>query len=489
MPKYAAALDQGTTSSRAMIFDHSGHVVSVAQKEHEQIYPKPGWVEHDAKEIWARSQEVLDEALEKASASADDIAGLGITNQRETALVWDRNTGEPVHNALVWQDTRTDKLVDELSADGGQDRFRDTVGLPLATYFSGPKVRWILDNVEGAREKAEAGDLIFGNMDTWLIWNLTGGTNGGLHITDVTNASRTMLMDLKTLSWDTEIASTIGVPMSMLPEIHASSEVYGDVKTGAMSGVALAGDLGDQQAATFGQACFDVGQAKNTYGTGNFMLINTGTELVHSKSGLLTTVGYKIGDNDAIYCLEGSIAITGALVAAPFYPEKEDRDDAYDLTKLAARVRAYAQTWKGKLHGRFVLLDPPRDMAVPHDVDPARYDDKKLGELVLGQHRIRGRVDAARRRHSVKRDRVLGQVRGAVGEHIALAEAPLGQARGQPAHRFDQLWVGDRPTGRPVDDRRLVAALAGALEHELGERHVRNLDVRKRAADHSRASP
>jgi glycerol kinase len=368
MPKYAAALDQGTTSSRAMIFDHSGHVVSVAQKEHEQIYPKPGWVEHDAKEIWARSQEVLDEALEKASASADDIAGLGITNQRETALVWDRNTGEPVHNALVWQDTRTDKLVDELSADGGQDRFRDTVGLPLATYFSGPKVRWILDNVDGAREKAEAGDLIFGNMDTWLIWNLTGGTNGGLHITDVTNASRTMLMDLKTLSWDTEIASTIGVPMSMLPEIHASSEVYGDVKTGALTGVALAGDLGDQQAATFGQACFDVGQAKNTYGTGNFMLINTGTELVHSKSGLLTTVGYKIGDNDAIYCLEGSIAITGALVQwlrdnlklIKAAPEVEDLaksvDDNGGLYIVPAFSGLFAPYWKSNARGVFAGL-------------------------------------------------------------------------------------------------------------------------------------
>jgi glycerol kinase len=368
MPKYAAALDQGTTSSRAMIFDHSGHVVSVAQKEHEQIYPKPGWVEHDAKEIWARSQEVLDEALASANASADDIAGLGITNQRETTLVWDRNTGEPVHNALVWQDTRTDKLVDELSADGGQDRFREKVGLPLATYFSGPKISWILDNVDGAREKAEAGDLVFGNMDTWLIWNLTGGTNGGLHITDVTNASRTMLMDLATLSWDEEIAATIGVPLSMLPEIHASSEVYGDVKTGALTGVALAGDLGDQQAATFGQACFDVGQAKNTYGTGNFMLINTGTELVQSKSGLLTTVGYKIGTDDAIYCLEGSIAITGALVQwlrdnlklIDAAPQVEDLaksvEDNGGLYIVPAFSGLFAPYWKSNARGVFAGL-------------------------------------------------------------------------------------------------------------------------------------
>ena len=368
MAKYAAALDQGTTSSRAMVFDHSGRVVSVAQKEHEQIYPKPGWVEHDAKEIWARSQEVLDEALSQAGASTDDIAGLGITNQRETALVWDRNTGEPVHNALVWQDTRTDKLVDELSADGGQDRFRAKVGLPLATYFSGPKVRWILDNVDGAREKAEAGDLIFGNMDTWLIWNLTGGTDGGLHITDVTNASRTMLMDLDSLSWNEEIASTIGVPMSMLPEIHASSEVYGEVKSGAGAGISIAGDLGDQQAATFGQTCFSPGEAKNTYGTGNFMLINTGTELVHSKSGLLTTVGYKVGDNDAIYCLEGAIAITGALVqwlrdnlkmikAAPEVEElAASVEDNGGLYIVPAFSGLFAPYWKSNARGVFAGL-------------------------------------------------------------------------------------------------------------------------------------
>src|SRR5690349_24339777 len=247
MPKYSVALDQGATRSRAMVFDHSGKVVAVSQEEHEQIYPKPGWVEHDAKEIWARCQEVIDEAVEKAGASADDIAALGITNQRETTLVWDRNTGEPVHNALVWQDTRTDKLVDELSADGGQDRFQAQVGLPLATYFSAPKVRWILDNVDGAREKAENGDLMFGNIDTWCIWNLTGGTNGGIHITDVSNASRTMLMDLNSLSWDSSIASTIGVPTSMLPEIRPSSQVYGEVASGKMQGVQIAGDLGDQQ--------------------------------------------------------------------------------------------------------------------------------------------------------------------------------------------------------------------------------------------------
>jgi glycerol kinase len=313
--KYAAALDQGTTSTRCMVFNHGGEVVSVVQKEHEQIYPKPGWVEHDPKEIWARTQEVMDEALESAGASADDISGLGITNQRETTVVWDKNTGEPVMNAIVWQDTRTDRIVDELARDGGQDRFQAQVGLPLATYFSGPKVRWILDNVDGARERAEAGDLLFGNIDTWCIWNLTGGTDGGIHITDVSNASRTMLMDLRKLDWDDDICSTIGVPSAMLPEIKPSSEVYGEVSSGGgFNGVKIAGDLGDQQAATFGQTCFDVGEAKNTYGTGNFLLLNTGTEAVTSKNGLLTTLGYKIGDQPAIYCLEGAIAITGALV-------------------------------------------------------------------------------------------------------------------------------------------------------------------------------
>jgi glycerol kinase len=368
MPNYAVALDQGTTSSRAMVFDRSGRVVSISQKEHEQIYPKPGWVEHDPKEIWARCSEVLDEAMEKAGASRDDIAAVGVTNQRETAVVWDRNTGEPVYNAIVWQDTRTDKLVEELGREGGQDRFRAKVGLPLATYFSGPKVRWILDNVDGARAKAESGDLVFGNMDTWCIWNLTGGTSGGLHITDVTNASRTMLMDLEKLSWDEEIAATIGVPMSMLPEIKPSSAVYGEIRTGNLTGVSVAGDLGDQQAATFGQACFDPGDAKNTYGTGNFMLLNTSTELVQSKSGLLTTVCFKIGDQPAVYALEGSIAITGALVqwlrdnlkmiqAAPQVEElAKSVEDNGGLYIVPAFSGLFAPYWRSDARGVFAGL-------------------------------------------------------------------------------------------------------------------------------------
>ena len=313
MADYVGALDQGTTSTRFMVFDHHGQVVAVDQKEHEQIYPKPGWVEHNANEIWERSQEVIQGALSKANLSASDLAAVGITNQRETTLVWDRNTGEPVHNAIVWQDTRTDQICNELAAEGGQDRFRAKVGLPIATYFSGPKVKWILDNVEGARARAEAGDLVFGNIDSWCIWNMTGGTNGGVHVTDVTNASRTMLMDLATLEWDDGILATMGIPKSMLPEIRSSSQVYGDA-TGTLAGIPVAGDLGDQQAALFGQTCFSVGEAKNTYGTGNFLLLNTGTSPVPSNSGLITGVGYKIGDQPATYMLEGSIAITGALV-------------------------------------------------------------------------------------------------------------------------------------------------------------------------------
>jgi glycerol kinase len=314
MAQYAAALDQGTTSTRCMIFDHAGQVVSVEQLEHEQIYPQPGWVEHDAMEIWRRSRQVMDAALTQSKANAPDIAALGVTNQRETTVVWDRNTGDPVYNAIVWQDTRTDKICDELAREGGQDRFRPTTGLPIATYFSGPKVRWILDNVEGARERAEAGDLLFGNIDAWLIWNLTGGVNGGVHVTDVTNASRTLLMDLQTLDWAEDNLRAIGVPRAMLPEIRSSSESYGECVFDGFQGVTIAGDLGDQQAATFGQVCFSKGEAKNTYGTGNFLLLNTGEEAVQSKTGLITTVGYKIGDKPAIYCLEGSIAITGALV-------------------------------------------------------------------------------------------------------------------------------------------------------------------------------
>ena len=314
-PTHVLAIDQGTTSSRAIIFDHDGRIVAVGQKEHEQIFPRAGWVEHDAVEIWGNVREVVAQALAKAQLNKNDLVAVGITNQRETTLVWDRKTGDPVYNAIVWQDTRTQKIVEELGGEAGADKYKATVGLPLATYFSGPKVKWILDNVEGARERAEDGDLVMGTMDTWVLWNLTGGVNGGVHVTDVTNASRTMLMDLKTLDWDPAIAADMTIPMSMLPKIKSSAEVYGvGREQGLLAGIPIAGILGDQQAATFGQACFERGMAKNTYGTGCFMLMNTGEEIVPSKNGLLTTLCYKIGDTKPVYALEGSIAVTGSLV-------------------------------------------------------------------------------------------------------------------------------------------------------------------------------
>ncbi|KQO00907.1 MULTISPECIES: glycerol kinase GlpK [unclassified Arthrobacter] len=313
--QYVIAIDQGTTSSRAIVFDHKGDIVSSGQKEHEQIFPKAGWVEHDPAEIWDNTREVIGTALSKANLTRHDIAAVGITNQRETAVVWDRTTGKAVYNAIVWQDTRTQNIVDELAKDGGVERYKSKVGLPLATYFSGTKIKWILDNVDGARAKAEAGDLIFGNTDSWVTWNLTGGVDGGVHITDVTNASRTLFMDLETLSWDESILADFGVPLSMMPEIKSSSEVYGSVHTSQLlRETPVAGILGDQQAATFGQAAFAKGGAKNTYGTGNFMIVNTGEEIVHSKNGLLTTVCYRLGDAKPVYALEGSIAVTGSLI-------------------------------------------------------------------------------------------------------------------------------------------------------------------------------
>ncbi len=304
MASYIGAIDQGTTSSRFIVFDRSGRIVSVAQKEHEQIFPKPGWVEHDPEEIWRRVEDVMTEAMNARGLRPSDLAAIGITNQRETAVVWNRRTGVAVYNAIVWQDTRVADTVAAFSANGGQDRYRAKTGLPLATYFSGLKIRWILENVPGARAAAEAGDLVFGNMDTYVIWRLTGGTNGGVHITDVTNASRTQLMDLETLQWDDGILADFGIPKSMLPAIKSSSEVYGTAVVEAVKGVPVSGDLGDQQAALFGQACFQPGEAKNTYGTGCFMLMNTGEKLVPSKSGLLTTLGYKIGDKKPVYALE-----------------------------------------------------------------------------------------------------------------------------------------------------------------------------------------
>jgi glycerol kinase len=311
---YIGAIDQGTTSTRFIVFDRSGRVISIAQKEHEQIYPNPGWVEHNPEEIWLRTREVIADAMAKAKLRPADLAAVGITNQRETTVAWNRRTGKPVANALVWQDTRVVAYVDELTKSGGQNRFRGKTGLPLSTYFSGLKIRWLLDHVKGVRELAEAGEVLFGNIDTFLLWHLTGGADGGVHITDVTNASRTQLMNLETLAWDREMLDAFGIPQAMLPRISSSSEVYAQIKEEALKDVPVAGILGDQQAALVGQACFRPGEAKNTYGTGCFLLMNTGDRLVRSNCGLLTTVAYKLGDQPVQYALEGSIAITGALV-------------------------------------------------------------------------------------------------------------------------------------------------------------------------------
>jgi glycerol kinase len=314
MRSYIGAIDQGTTSTRFVVFDHSARIVSTAQQEHRQIYPQPGWVEHDAEEIWQRTQQVITTAMLQAGLQPQDLAALGITNQRETTVVWNRKTGKPIANALVWQDTRVANYVAELSRDGGQQRFRVKTGLPLATYFSGLKIRWLLENVPACLEQAEAGDLLFGNIDSFLVWHLTGGADGGIHVTDVTNGGRTQLMNLQSLAWDSELLEVFGIPAAMLPRMCSSSEIYGEAQLGPVNGVPIAGILGDQQAAMVGQTCFNPGEAKNTYGTGCFLLMNTGTVAVQSNCGLLTTPAYKFGPGPATYALEGSVAITGALV-------------------------------------------------------------------------------------------------------------------------------------------------------------------------------
>jgi glycerol kinase len=367
MPKYVGAIDQGTTSSRFILFDHDGKIVHVDQREHEQITPRAGWVEHDAKEIWTRTREVIGGALASSPAEASEVEALGITNQRETTVVWDRETGEPIHNAIVWQDTRTGPLVRELAGEEGVDRLRQAVGLPLSTYFSGPKIRWLLDNVEGAQKRADNGELAFGNMDTWVLWNLTGGKDGGVHATDVTNASRTMLMNLETLDWHEPSLELMGIPRSMLPEIRSSSETYGEAKGTAVGGVPVAGILGDQQAALFGQTCFGRGDAKNTYGTGSFLLVNTGEEIVHTEK-LLTSVGYQLGGGKPTYVLEGSIAVTGALIQwlrdrlkiISSAPEVEDLarsvDDNGGVYFVPAFSGLFAPHWRDDARGVIVGL-------------------------------------------------------------------------------------------------------------------------------------
>ena len=383
MAKYAAAIDQGTTSTRFMIFDHAGKVAAIEQKEHAQIYPEPGWVEHDPLEIWERTQGVIAGALRQGNVDPKDIAAVGVTNQRETTVVWEKATGKPVYNAIVWQDTRTADICNALAKDGGQDRFRARAGLPLATYFSGPKIKWILDHIEGARARAERGELLFGNIDTWVIWNLTDGPDGGVHVTDVSNASRTLLMNLETLDWDADILEIMGIPRRMLPAIRASSEEYGTA-TGALTGVPVAGDLGDQQAALFGQTCFSPGEAKNTYGTGCFMLLNTGTAPVPSKNGLLTTLAYKIGNEQAVYALEGSIAITGALV--------QWLRDNLGLIQKSADVEALAQTVDD--NGGIYFVPAFSGLYAPYWKDNARGAIVGLTRYVNKGHIARAALEA-----------------------------------------------------------------------------------------------
>ncbi|WP_374310624.1 glycerol kinase GlpK [Methylocella sp.] len=361
MSKYIGAIDQGTTSTRFIIFDRNGQIVGLSQKEHTQIYPKPGWVEHDAEEIWANTRAVIAGALEKSGLTAIDFAAVGVANQRETCLLWDRQTGKPLSNALVWQDARTDQIVKRLAAEGGRDRLRVKTGLPLATYFSGLKLNWILANVPGARERATSGDALFGTIDSWLLWNLTGGVDGGVHVTDVTNASRTQLMDLATLSWDDDLLELFGAPRACLPRIVSSSEIYGAARA-PLAGAPIAGVLGDQQAALFGQACLRPGEAKNTYGTGNFMLMNIGEKPFHSTCGLITTVAYKLGNLSAVYALEGSIAITGALV--------QWLRDNLGVIQVSAEVETLARTVED--NGDVYFVPAFSGLYAPHWKEDAR---------------------------------------------------------------------------------------------------------------------
>lgn len=384
MSNYILAIDQGTTSTRAVVFDHSGSMVSSGQLEHSQIFPQAGWVEHDPVEIWNNTRQVIDLALSSGKLTREKITAVGITNQRETTVVWSRATGEPVYNAIVWQDTRTQLIVDRI-ADGDVHRYRNRVGLPLATYFSGTKIVWILENVEGARQRAEAGELLFGTIDCWLLWNLTGGVSGGVHATDVTNASRTLFMDLELLQWDEKILADFEVPASMLPEIRSSSETFGLVADpGTLSGVPIAAILGDQQAATFGQCAFAPGESKNTYGTGNFLLVSTGEKIVHSTQGLLTTVGYKLGAANAHYALEGSIAVTGSLV--------QWLRDNLGLIGSATEVEALAKTVQD--NGGVYFVPAFSGLFAPHWRPDARGAIVGLTRFVNRGHIARAALEA-----------------------------------------------------------------------------------------------
>ncbi|HEX6401925.1 MAG TPA: glycerol kinase GlpK [Pseudonocardiaceae bacterium] len=447
MSQYVAAIDQGTTSTRCMIFDHTGRVVSADQREHQQHFPAAGWVEHDPLEIWANTQQVAAGALAAAGLAAGDIAAVGITNQRETAVVWDRHSGRPVYNAIVWQDTRTDRLCAELGGSTGVGRYRARTGLPLSTYFAGPKIRWILDHVNGARQRARNGELCFGTIDTWLLWNMTGG----LHITDVTNASRTLLMDLQTLRWDSEIADEMGIPMSMLAAIRSSSEVYSEVREPAvLAGVPIAGVLGDQQAATFGQACLSAGEAKNTYGTGNFMLLNTGTQPVPSHHGLLTTVCYQLGSQDPVYALEGSIAVTGALV--------QWLRDNLGLISSAAEIEQLAGTVDD--NGGAYFVPAFSGLFAPHWRSDARGAIVGLTRYVNRGHLARAVLEAT----GFQTREVLDAMNADSGADLTVLKVDGGMVRNELLMQFQADILGV-PVMRPVvsETTALGAAYAAGL--------------------------
>jgi len=450
MAKYIAAIDQGTSSTRFMVFDRKGAAVSVAQKEHRQIYPKPGWVEHDPLEIVTRTREVVAEAMERRGLAPGDLAAIGITNQRETTVVWDRKTGEPVYNALVWQDTRVAELVAELARESGQDRFRAQTGLPLATYFSAAKIRWILDNVAGARRRAEAGELAFGNIDTYLAWHLTGGASGGIHVTDATNASRTQLMNLDTLDWDGEMLRAFSIPRAMLPEIRSSSEVYGPAAWDAVKGVPLAGILGDQQAALVGQACFEPGEAKNTYGTGCFLLMNTGRRPVVSTCGLLTTVAYRLGGQPAHYALEGSVALAGALV--------QWLRDNLGLIASSDGIEALARTVED--NGGVYFVPAFSGLYAPYWKDSARGVIAGLTRYANKGHLARAVLEAT----AFQTREVLDAMERDSGIHLANLRADGGMVANELLMQF-QADILNRPVVRPVtrETTALGAAYAAGL--------------------------
>jgi len=448
--KYIGAIDQGTTSTRFIVFDRAGRVVVQAQKEHAQVYPKPGWVEHDAEEIWQRTQQVIYEAMARGALLPTDLAAIGITNQRETTVLWDRRTGNPVGHAIVWQDTRVAEDVARLSRDLGQDFFRSRTGLPLSTYFSALKLRWMLENIPGARQRADAGEILFGNIDAFLLWRLTGGPRGGVHSTDVTNASRTQLMNLQTLSWDRELLRAFSVPGHILPRICSSSEVYGHVAQGVLQGTAVAGILGDQQAALVGQACFAIGEAKNTYGTGCFLLMNTGERPVHSQHGLLTTVAYKLGTARAAYALEGSVAITGALV--------QWLRDNLGLIANSAEIEELAASVEN--NGGVYFVPAFSGLYAPYWKDTARGVIAGLTRFAGKGHLARAVLEAT----AFQTRDVLDAMEQDSGIRLAMLRADGGMVSNHLLMQF-QADILDRPVVRPLiqETTALGAAYAAGL--------------------------